>query len=415
MNRAPLQLETSLAHARGAYTVALQLGSNAQTAQVLLDTGSSSLAVRADCYCADGDRHLRATAWAQRIAYGRGAWAGPLLRSTIGFGHGHHQRRIDDGSFALIETGADSFVGADGILGLAYGGLNLAHDLGNWLQAQGTTPALTWPWPFQLDSVHAAEDFHHLLLAQPQVRPEPLFSALEREGIVADKFALLMPRALVHVIDDGASPAQLDRDPLNRGLLVIGGGEECGALYEPGFHDIRIVHDLYYNAHLIAVQVGDGAPIAAPSLATSDLAHYASNAIIDSGCSFIVLEHTLYAAVLAAFAQYDPAFVQLISDCQTAMAGQRGIANARIDPRRWPDLHFILESASGGEVRLLCSAAHYWQRNALHAGESWFLLMDQLSGWARQSILGLPFMSGHYCVFDRRSGSEGRLRMARAR
>ena len=50
----------------------------------------------------------------------------------------------------------------------------------------------------------------------------------------------------------------------------------------------------------------------------------------------------------------------------------------------------------------------------MHAGECFFLLMRQMPKWPNQSILGLPLMSGHYCVFDRRMEGDGVLRMAKA-
>ncbi len=125
----------------------------------------------------------------------------------------------------------------------------------------------------------------------------------------------------------------------------------------------------------------------------------ASNAIIDSRCSFILL---------------DTCFTALIDSFRKAMADQQGLPNSVIDIRRWPDLHFYLESPDGSETRLTCNAAHYWQRHALRAGQSWFLLTSQLPDWPRQSIPGLPLMSGRYCIFDRRGDALGVVRMAEA-
>ncbi len=414
MRAKPLHLPISLAYAKGAYTAAIEIGSERRSAQVLLDTGSSSLAVLAHVYDADRDTHLQGTALAQRVQYGQGAWAGPVLRSAVAFGTGEHARRIDSGAFALIETAATHFRDADGILGLAFQGLDHARDFAGYLDQQGLNPQLTWPWPFDLNSDDGRAAFDNLLHQQPRTRLQPLFSALEEEGVVTDKFALLIRRALVHVLEDDASNARLAADPLNRGVLVLGGGEECGSLYEGAFHDIRILHELYYNANLIAVQVGDCARIVAPALQTEYQKSYASNAIIDSGCSFLILEQSIYDAVLADLGRYDVKFTELIERFRQGMAEQQGVANDAVDTRNWPELHFYLESPTGAETKLTCKPAQYWQRNAMRAGQSWFLLMGQLPDWPKQSILGLPLMSGRYCVFDRRDDANGVVRMAKA-
>jgi hypothetical protein len=51
------------------------------------------------------------------------------------------------------------------------------------------------------------------------------------------------------------------------------------------------------------------------------------------------------------------------------------------------------------------------RRIAMRAGQPFFLLMPQLAGWPNQSILGLPLLDGHFCVFDRTCHGTGRVRM----
>jgi hypothetical protein len=414
MRTKPLHLQINLAYAKGAYTAAIEVGSERRIAQVLLDTGSSTLAILGHVYDAHRDEHRQGTALAQRVQYGQGAWAGPVLRSALAFGIGEHARRIDDGVFALIETDATHFRDADGILGLAFQELDSARDFAGWLETQAIDPRSTWPWPFDVDSEEGYAQFESLLREQPRAQVLPFFSALEQEGVVADKFALLIRRALVHVIDEAPSNARLSADPLNRGVLVLGGGEECGSLYEGGFDDIRILHELYYNARLIAVQVGDRPRITAPPLQEEYVERYASNAILDTGCSFIVLEQSIHDAVIADLGSYDERFPKLIERFRAAMNEQQGIPNGSIDTRDWPDIDFFLEAPDGSETRLCCKPSQYWQRNAMRAGQSWFLLLAQLPDWPKQSILGLPLMSGRYCVFDRRDDALGVVRMARA-
>jgi hypothetical protein len=179
---------------------------------------------------------------------------------------------------------------------------------------------------------------------------------------------------------------------------------------------VRILHDLYYNANLRAVRVGDQAPIVVPPLAASDVASRCSNALLDSGSSFLVLEASLYQGVLEAFGDRDPDMLALVERFwQGFRQDQRGVPNAEVDAFDWPALHFFVRAPDGSETRLTCPPAHYWQRNALRAGQAMFLLMDQLPGWAKQTILGLPLLAGHYVVFDRAAADGGRLRFATAK
>jgi hypothetical protein len=409
-----LKLRTTLAYAKGAYTVEIKIGSEQSPANVLLDSGSSTLVVLPNVYDPSQDQSLKATSLAQSIAYGIGTWAGPVLKTTIAFGDKRHARILPDAEIALVESSAQNFRDADGLLGLAYRKLNKAHDVSALLTERKIEPSHTWPWPFNADQEHDLSAFKTQLRGQPLVDLTPCFSALEEEGIISDKFSLLVKRALVHVLDDKATSEQLAADPLNAGVLVLGGGEECQSLYQGGFETVQIVHELYYNANLISVQVGDRPRIPAPPLQEKFKAGYASNAIFDTGSSFLVLEASIYDAVIADFATYDKSFPDLISRFQEGFQKEHGLPNNSIKTREWPKLYFHLESPSGDEVSLTCNPSNYWQHNAVHAGECFFLLLRQLPKWPNQSILGLPLMSGHYCIFDRRADGNGVFRLAKA-
>lgn len=415
MTRPAIELETTLAHAQGAYTVAMRFGSGLQPANLVLDTGSSTLARLPGAYDPARDGALRATPYAQEVTYGAGAWAGPVLRSALCFGHGHHQRRMDDALFALIESEGRPFRGADGILGLAYRDLNPAYDVSGLLQTHGMQPAVTWPWPFPTGHDLDLAKFRDFLHQQPRTTLTPAFSALEAEGVLRDRFALTVGRAIVHVGDDRATPQALAADPLNRGALVLGGGPEHQHLYRGGFHDVRILHDLYYNANLRAVRVGDQDPIPVPPLDAGDVASRYSNALLDTGSSFLVLESSTYAAVLEALGRHDERFPELVAQSQAALREDHGLPNHAVDPRHWPDLHLHLEAPDGRDTVLRIAASHYWPHNALHAGQTICLLMAQLPHFPKQSILGLPLFTGRYCVFDRQAGGGlGVVRLADA-
>ncbi len=409
----PIHLDTSLAWAKGGYTAPVALGSERHIANLVLDTGSSTLAVEPRAYAPERDTALSATPWAQDIRYGGGAWAGPVLRSSLSLGEGRHARHISDALFALIETGGNLFREADSIFGLAYRELDPAHDLSDLLERSGVQPAASWPWhPGQSTD---AEALRHQILQQPRVTLKPAFSALEEEGAVRDSFGLVVQRAVVHVASEGLSTAALAADPLNRGTLVLGGGPEAQTLYRGGFQDIRVVHDLYYNANLRGLRVGDGPMLPAPPLAPADLACHGSNALLDTGSSFLVLEGSLYAAAMAAFAAHDARLPTLIERFGNRFHGGQGLPNHAIDHRDWPDLHLYLEAPDGGDTVLRIAPSHYWPHNALNDGQSLFLLMAGLPHFPRQSILGLPLFAGRYAVFDRRAARTGTVRLAKAR
>ena len=415
MAAAPLELQATLAYAQGAYSVEVQLGSEAKRANLLLDSGSSTLAVVPSCYDPARDRALSPTPLAQEISYGGGAWAGPVLRSWLGFGHGHHRRRIDDALFALIESAGSPFRHADGILGLAYRDLDPAYDMTTLLQSRGVDPALTWPWPFDAGDALDLAQFKTFLRQQPRTTLPPPFTALEEEGVCRNVFGFAAQRGVAHVTD-GASLSAQSADPLNRGALVLGGGAECQHLYHGGFHDVRILHDLYYNANLRGVRVGGGDWIPVPPLDAKDVASRYSNALLDTGSSFLVLEATTWTAMLAAFSAHDARLPALLAEFQQAFRDERGLPNERIVHRDWPALHLRLEAPDGGDTDLCVPPSHYWPHNALAHGQALCLLMPQLPTFPKQSILGLPLFAGRYAVFDRRADHGlGRVRFADGR
>lgn len=419
MTRA-LHLPITLAYAKGAYTVRLSIGRDRRPGNFVLDTGSSTLVVLPHAYDPDQDPSHAPTSWAQEVRYGQGVWAGPVLSAEVHFDGLHGSVRLEDAQFSRVQAQAQDMREADGLFGLAYSGLNTAHDVRDYLTARGVDPPLTWPWPFDREDENLG-DFATLLKEQPRVTPLPLFSALAYAGRIDNRFALLMRRALVHVEDDNADADLLASDPLNQGVMVLGGSERhdedhARRLHEGDFREIQLVDHLYYNADLIAVQVGDGPRIEAPALDPKYEHRAASNAILDTGCSFLILEATLYRAVIDGLAQCDARLPALVERFQQTFAQQQqGIANAEVDAIAWPALHFYLRAPDGSETRLTCTGEHYWPRNAMRAGQAYCLLASQLKNWPNQSILGLPLLAEKYCIFDRSADNGGCVRVAKAR
>ena len=404
---AAIEIPTTLAHAKGAYTATVSFGSLANHANLVLDTGSSSLAVLTRVYDPGQDDDVNATALVQEINYGGGAWAGPVVHSTLGFGHGHHARRLLQAPFGVIESDAPVLRQADGIWGLAYRDLNPAYDVTALLASQGCQSGLSWPWPFPQGHALDLPSLRTNLQAQPRSWLEPAFSALEEEGIVRDRFAMSIGRAVVHASEGTLHATDTASAQLNQGTLVLGGGRELQHHYNGGFHQVRVLHDHYYNVNLRAIRVGSERPIPVPALPASELETRYSNALLDTGSSFLVLDATVYQQVLAALARCDAEFPALVERAQKALAKDNGVPNHLIDVRRWPDLHLTLEAPDGTDTELLVRASHYWPKNALKAGQSLCLLMSQLPHFRGQNILGLPLMAERYVVFERDTGTQG--------
>src|SRR5215472_10377692 len=68
------------------YSAHLVIGSKGAVANVILDTGSSTLAVEPSVYSGAGDTLLKPTTLIQLVTYGTGGWAGPVVDTTLTFG-----------------------------------------------------------------------------------------------------------------------------------------------------------------------------------------------------------------------------------------------------------------------------------------------------------------------------------------
>ena len=62
----------------GDYTGQIKIGSQGVVANVILDTGSSTLAVVPRLYKIADDTAVSFTSYAQQVSYGTGGWSGPV-------------------------------------------------------------------------------------------------------------------------------------------------------------------------------------------------------------------------------------------------------------------------------------------------------------------------------------------------
>ncbi|QYJ76156.1 pepsin-like aspartic protease [Shewanella sp. FJAT-52076] len=416
MSKRIIELNLTNLLAEGGYTASLRLGSEAQSVNLIIDTGSSTLVVHESGYQAAKDTELKATTLAQEVNYGLGGWLGAVVHTRIHAG----ELAMANTPLALVHAEAEhTFLDADGIWGMAYHPLNRGYDLTTYLTSHGIDPASTFPWPFP-DEAHPLvkqqlDDFKALLPQLPEEDVATCFTLMEERGLCANRFTLITRRSSIHVTAPDACANTLAADPLNQGLLILGSHEEDAAPNHSSAVDLKVVHDRYYNVNLKAVRWQNDIDIALPTAQAAHLCRGSSNAIVDSGASLICLPAVAFTplmqrlwALLPDSKQLTAPFMGNIS--QIVAAQKQGIDSSQLKLDSWPRLELIFEGENGEDVCLGVDAPHYWQVNAPAHGKAVFKLMGQLPHWPAQSILGLPLFNPYRVVFRRDLGEQGIIR-----
>ena len=360
-------------YAEGCYTAPIYVGSKSAKINVFLDTGSSSLAISKRSYAPERDDTLKTTRLAQFTSYADGSyWQGPVIKTRIVVKHENKRRQLSNANVAIIDREKDMFSkGMQGILGLAYVGLDTAYRFGK----------STWP------------TFDHRSMEQREATDIiPYFTQLERNGVVSNKFALYTLRSELHY-----GTGSLLKDPLNIGYCILGGGEEYSDLYTGRFKSAKVQHDLYYNTHIKSVRVGNLAAIKVKRPARSS--GLQSNSIVDSGTSTICMPTWLFNRVIAQFGKLNPEFVNAIDQSERT----DDVRLRTVDLKRWPNIYLEMEGEKS-DIELQISPQSYWQVNCTRDGSAYFAIDSQSED---QTILGLPFMNNYFCVFER-SAAHGR-------
>jgi hypothetical protein len=352
------------------YTGAILVGAGQTQLNVILDTGSSTLAVNGQDFNPTSDSGTKTTRIAQEVQYGSGSWVGAVVRTSVGLGGGVSLSNVN--LAVTYRESANMFGNAQGIWGLAYETLNNAYRM----------PANTWRHKYDADRIESGQ----------QVDLDPYFGQLEEAGVVANKFAFYTKRSIVSAAT--GNPAS---DPLNQGVFVIGGGEEEDQFYTGSFTQIAVLDDIYYNTNLLSVQVGNQPPIPVPPppAGSSD----PSNSIVDSGTNSLVIDQTLFDKILAAFSVIEPNFATMLQTY--ALTTNQGVDQTQIDLSAWPNLNFTLEGADGSPATLTVAPGNYWQFDAGQQGIAIANIFGDGGQMGGMSILGLPLFNGYYTVFDR--------------
>jgi hypothetical protein len=355
------------------YTGAIMVGSGQVKLNVILDTGSSTLAVVSQDFNPSTDQGVTTTNIAQEVQYGSGSWVGAVVRTAVGIGDGVS---LTSANLAVTyQESANMFGNAQGIWGLAYKTLNNAFRM----------PANTWTHKYRIKRIETGKVCD--LIAY--------FGQLTEAGVVADKFAFYTKRSIISAAT--GNPAS---DPLNQGFFIIGGGEEQTELFSGAFTHVEVLHDIYYNTGLLSVQVGDKAAINAPPVPPGS--SNPSNSIVDSGTNSLIIDQPLFDKILAAFGAVDANFPTMLKTY--ALGSSQGVDQTRINRSQWPDLKFTLQGASGSPATLTVPPGDYWQFDAGQKGVALANVFGDGGGLGGMSILGLPLLNAYYTVFDRTLG-----------
>jgi len=387
----------------GDYTAQILVGSQNVPANVILDTGSSTLAIKHSVYKPTADKNLKGTKYAQDVAYGTGGWAGPVVVTSVSMGIAGNNVTLQSSPMAIADDQQPhNFGHADGILGLAYNALNNAYDLTPILQQRNINPALSYPWPFPIRNSSAllnqlGQSFESL----QQVDIPPYFDEVEQNGITADRFSFYTLRSFPSAA--GKDPVQ---NPLNKGVFVLGGGTAEPDLYTGDFVNVKVFADAWYNTNLKAVQVEGTPPVRIAPLSSTDRRRMLSNSIVDTGTNALFLAPDVLNAIGDGLNKLNPDFMKTI---QAAAQSRDGIASSGLALDKWPGISFILTGDNNQEVKLTCVPATYWQVDTPREGQAVFQIIGNNE---RQSILGLPLMNNYYTVFDRTMDRTGIVRFA---
>jgi hypothetical protein len=363
----------------GDYTGLIFVGPEKKPMNVILDTGSSALAIDGKKYQPDLSGGDKSTTLAQTDSYGDGSsWTGAVIKTQLIVGTGNSDVLLQGGNAAIAyQASSNMFGSTDGILGLAYAPLDDAFLM----------PQDTWKNQFTSTQVRTGK-------ASDLV---PYLTQLADAGVTSDKIAFYTRRSFVHVGGGNGN------DPLNKGWMIVGGGEESTDLYTGGFQAVKVLSDAWYSTNLKEVIVGSASPIAARIQGPKGMP---SNSIIDSGTNSLNLGAQMISAILSKF---PAAQSQLLSK---AVNEGSLIPVSDLKLSEWPTITFVLQG-DAGDVTLDVPPSNYWQVNTQKTG---YAAAAITKGQAGLAILGLPLMNGYFTIFDGEAdGGKGVVKFATAK
>jgi len=297
-----------------------------------------------------------------------------VITSELSIGSGATAVNLPGGNVAVAYTASQEMFEADGILGLAYAPLDDAF----------TMPDDTWAKKYSAVQVRSGK----------AGTIKPYLTQLAGAGVVSDIISFLTRRSFVHL---GGGDAN---DPLNQGVMVVGGGQESTDLYTGSFQTVTVLADDWYNTNLKSVIVGTADPIVGRIEGPKGMP---SNSIVDSGTNSLNLSPQLLKAVISKFSTAQQGLLN------TSILDGKPVSAADLNLASWPILSFVLQG-DAGDVTLKVSPTDYWQVNAGAVGAAMAAITQGQAGLA---ILGLPLMNGYFTIFDGEAdGGRGVIRFA---
>ncbi len=367
------------------YTGVIELGASKTKLNVILDTGSSTLAVDGSKFNPTTDSGTKTTNIAQEVQYGSGSWVGAVVQTSAGIASTAALNNVL--AAVTYQESANMFGNAQGIWGLAYETLNNAYRM----------PANTWTNKYSTARIQTGKE----------TDLDPYFDQLEQAGIIANKFAFYTKRSIV-----SAATADPATDPLNQGVFVLGGGEAENQFYTGNFTEIAVLDDIWYNTNLLSVRIGNQPAIAVAPVPPGS--PDASNSIVDSGTNSLLIDQDLFNKMLASFNAIEPTFANMLNTY--SLANGQGIAQNQVELAKWPNIEFTLQGTNGPPATLMVSPGNYWQFDAGQKGIAIANIFGDGGQLGGMSILGLPLFNEYYTVFDRTlAGGRGVIRFARRR
>lgn len=394
-------------YAKGDYTAEVHIGSQKQTANLILDSGSSTLVVQNEDYDPHLDTSLSPTEFSQNVTYGMGGWYGPVVKTQVHLGKGLFKAGLTDVHIAVTKKEVTGCFGkADGLFGLAYRELNRAYNLSQYLSENDINPAVTFPWHLEEEEADdTVREFKQFLRKYPSQEIKPYFTQLEEQGVVGNQFGFLIHRSSIYQTESEKSLEQLKEHPLNNGLFIMGHPRHHEHLYKGELKHVKVLDDKYYNVHLISLRVGDLPSIEIPILKQKNK-RYITNATIDSGASMIILPEVLFDQLIENLIQINQNFCPILEPFRTFEGKEKGIAMESVNLEEWPDIYFDFEGFDDEIVTLCMTPETYWQTHAPSPNEISFQFLT-LPNWRNQTIFGLPFMNNYFTIFDRAAGDTG--------
>ncbi len=360
----------------GDYTGRILVGPQKKPLNVILDTGSSALALDGKKYTPELTGGDKSTDLAQTDSYGdNSSWTGAVINTTITIGDGASAIALPGGNAAVAYTETSNmFDTADGILGLAYAKLDDAFAM----------PQDTSKHKYTATQVRAGK----------QSDLVPYLTQLADAGITSDIISFVTRRSFVHEGGGGAN------DPLNQGWMVVGGGEESTDLYTGTFQTVKVVSDDWYSTNLKSVIVGTTDPIVARLQGPKGMP---SNSIVDSGTNSLNISQQMLKAIVSKFTTAQQALLN------KSIFDQQLVTVADLNLPSWPTLTFVLQGATG-DVSLKVTPDNYWQVNTQNVGAAAAAITVGDPGFV---ILGLPLMNGYFTIFDGEAdGGKGSIKFA---